>query len=177
MVISGLAVVAVLAVLATRNAGTADQTDVVSTQPPAVAVTEAATTPTRTPTAAAALNDPGEPYSGNEIVNAWTTRGMEATPTDPVPCAGAAAPVRGYRITRADGSPGEQVVAVMTYPNAQAMQAQWSTGSSGAQYRAGGCGVGATVIYFNANAILMILQVSDATLRRQVSDAFLAAAP
>jgi hypothetical protein len=123
------------------------------------------------------VSDAGEPYSGAEIVNAWTTRGMSVAPTDPVPCVNAAVPPRTYRITRADGSPGQQIVAVMTYPNAQALQAQWSTGSSGAQYRAGGCGVGATVVYFNANAILMILQVTDQALRRQVSDAFLAAAP
>ena len=42
---------------------------------------------------------------------------------------------------------------------------------------AGGCGVGAAVIYFNANAILMIFDISDMALRRQISDAFLAATP
>jgi hypothetical protein len=176
IVIGGLALVALLTVLLTRDTGTADQTAAEPTSSPETVATQAPATPAATPTPTVALTDAGEPYSGAEIVYALTTRGMLVAPADQVPCANAAVPARTYRITRADGSPGEQIVAVMTYPNAQALQAQWSTGSSGAQYRTGGCGVGATVIYFNANAILMMFQVSDQTLRRQVSDAFLAAA-
>jgi hypothetical protein len=57
------------------------------------------------------------------------------------------------------------------------MQAQWTTGSGGARFRNGACGVGPTAVYWNGNAVLMFFPVTDGALRQQVSDAFIAATP
>jgi hypothetical protein len=178
LLIGALALVAAVALLVTRDAATSDADAVAAT---GTAAPAAAETPseTSTPTAvASAFSDAGQPYSGEEIARSFATAGLAAGASDDnVPCTNSAVPPRPLRVTRADGSPGEQRVALMVYPSAQAMQAQWAIGGGSARYSNGSCGIGAAVIYWNANAILMIFQITDPALRQQVSSAFLAATP
>jgi hypothetical protein len=179
LVIVVLGFLAALALFLTRDRSAPDAGLASQTGPtPAAAAESVAPSATSVPPPAAAFNDEGDPYSGTEIRNAWSARGLTATVTnEPVPCTNPAVPPRAYSITRANGAAGDQRVVLMVYPTGQAMEDQWTTGSGGARFRNGSCGIGASVVYWNRNAILMIFPITDAALRQSVTDAFLAATP
>ena len=143
----------------------------------ASAPAQPARTPSATPASGQRASAAGDPYSESSVLAALQSRGLQVAPADDaVPCSNAGARPTTLRVTATDG---EQRIALLVYPSAAAMNAEWAVeGGSPLRFRNGGtCFAGASVIYWNANLVLAVPQVTAASLVPQIAQAFLAVTP
>ncbi len=113
----------------------------------------------------------GAPYSEGGMTSALQSRGLTATQVnEPFVCQNPHTTPKTYRVTAAAD---EQRMVLLVYSDAAAMNVDWVVGAGRPQYRNGSCAVGAAVIYFNQNLMMIFPQTTSAPLQAQIVDAFL----
>ena len=143
---------------------------VAGSPPPARTPTPAPATPTPTPTPPPPPLAAGAPYGEAAFTRSLQARGLNASKRpETVGCPQAGVPGARYEAT---AGPARQAFVVWVYPTTEARARDWATAGR-AQYQHGECVPGAPV-YWNQNVMLAFEQTTDAGLRSQVVDAFLA---